>query len=184
MKSIYPKESKAILFLLTNEEKLAEEILSEFERHLGPVEMRSDWHSFPKSHYYEEEMGPNLKRRLIGFKNIFEPHRLVELKQLATTIENQFSHDACRMSHDVQQRSINIDPGYVDLFKVVLASGKAGGQKVALSAEVYSCTLLRFEKGKWIPFDWSFPDFKEATYHDDLLKIRGNLKRNLLTADG
>lgn len=164
--SIYPKEAKAILFFLTNQEVLVEKVLPAFVNRLGPVALRSAWHPFPKSHYYEKEMGPNLKRCFVAFKNIFEPHRLTELKETATKLEGS-------------PRRINIDPGYIDLFKVVLASGKSGGQKVALSADVFAYPLLRFEKGKWIPFEWSFPDFREPTYHEDLLKVREELKKDL-----
>lgn len=167
-RSIYPAEAKAILFLLTAQEALAGPVLSEFSKILGPVELQSPWHPFTHSSYYEEEMGKNLKRCLVGFKNIFEPHRLAELKTLAGRLEGK-------------KRKINADPGYVDLFKVILASGKAGGQKVALTAETYAYPILRFEKGNWHPFAWTFPDFKEETYYRNLLKIRENLKNQLLS---
>lgn len=170
-RSIYPPEAKAILFLLTAHEELAKEVIAAFEPTLGPVELQSPWHPFHHSAYYEKEMGPNLKRCLIGFKNIFEPHRLPELKQAASDLELRTSN--------LELRTINIDPGYVDLFKVVLASGKAGGQKVALSKETYAYPLLRYEKGKWHPFEWTYPDFKEAAYHQDLLKIRMSLRKEL-----
>lgn len=177
--SIYPKEAKAILFLLTgpgqnqtaDEDARVEKVLPPFVDRLGPVEFQSTWHPFPKSHYYEKEMGPNLKRCFVAFKNIFEPHQLAELKNFSTQAEKKFAEGS--------QRAINIDPGYVDLFKVVLASGKSGGQKVALSEEVFAHTVLRFEKGKWIPFEWTYPDFREATYHEDLLKLREGLKKEL-----
>ncbi|MBI4125779.1 MAG: DUF4416 family protein [Deltaproteobacteria bacterium] len=165
-RSIYPAESKAILFLLTAEEKSAPPALEAFSEILGPVELQGPWHPFTHSHYYEQEMGKNLKRRLIGFKNIFQPHRLVELKDLAKKCEGE-------------KRKINVDPGYVDLFKVVLASGKGGGMKTALTAETFAYPILRFEKGLWHPFAWTFPDFKEAAYHNDLLKIREGLRKEL-----
>ena len=169
--SIYPSESKAVLFLLTNQEALAQKVIAHFEPTLGPVEIQGPWHDFHHSPYYEKEFGKNLKRCVVGFKNIFEPHRLAELKHQTSQLEKKLSQ--------TEDRAINIDPGYVDLFKVVLASGKAGGQKVALAKDVHAYTLLRYEKGKWQPFDWTYPDFKEATYHDELLKIRQILKKEL-----
>lgn len=171
-KSIYPHEAKAIIFVLTNQEKLLQDILPGFEKLAGPKEIQSHWYPFEQSHYYEKELGKNLKRCLISFQNIFKPHRLAELKQLARQLE-------LRHSDTPTLRTINIDPGYVDLFKVVLASGKAGGQKLALSEDVYAYTLLRYEKGKWLPFEWTYPDLKEPTYHGDLIKIRNALKRDL-----
>lgn len=173
--SIYPSESKAVVFLLTSRENLAEKVILPFEKILGPVEHRSLWYPFEQSRYYEKELGPNLKRCVVGFKNIFEPERLVELKKLSQELEQKYSVLGTQYS----VRAINIDPGYVDFFKVVLASGKSGGQKVALSKDVFAYTLLRFEKGKWIPFEWTYPDFKAQIYHKDLLKIRESLKVDL-----
>lgn len=170
-KSIYPSQSKAIVFLLTSDEALAEKVIAPFEKILGPVEVKSAWHPFEHSPYYEKELGPNLKRCLVGFKKIFKPEKLAELKKLSKQLEHRTSH--------VAHRTINIDPGYVDLFKVVLASGKSGGQKVALSKDVFAYTLLRFEKGVWHPFEWTYPDFKAIIYHKALLKVRESLKKNL-----
>ncbi len=161
--SVYPVEAKAIVLLLTADPHLAPPVLAAFEKILGPIEIQSAWHPF-ESHYYDEELGSNPKRCLVGFKNIFEPWRLPELKKLARKLEKKL------------QRKINIDPGTVDLFKVVLVSGKGGGQKVVLTKDCHAYTLLRYEKEKWIPFEWTYPDFKSPIYHADLLKIRKSLK--------
>lgn len=161
--SVYPTESKAVVFLLTADETLVPSVIAAFEKMLGPVEMQGNWHPF-ESHYYDNELGSNPKRCLIGFKNIFEPHRLPKLKNLSRKLEKKM------------KRKINIDPGIVDLFKVVLVSGKGGGQKVALTKNCYAYTLLRYEKEKWLPFDWTYPDFKAPFYHADLLTIRKSLK--------
>lgn len=181
MSSIYPPEAKAILFLLTNQIELAQKVIAHFEPILGPLEIQSDWRPFNQSDYYEKELGKNLKRCLVSFKNIFEPHRLAELKQRTTKLEYPSPYPLPQGERERERgrRTINVDPGYVDLFKVVLASGKAGGQKVALSKEVHAYTLLRYEKGKWIPFEWTYPDFKESTYHKELLEIRKILKKEL-----
>lgn len=169
-------KSKAIFFLLTSDEKKADAALQHFESLLGPSEFKSAWHPYPQGHYYEKEMGPNLKRCFVSFKNIFAPHRLAELKQLAIQFESQTS---TLQDSYTPRRQINIDPGTIDLFKVVLASGKAGGQKVALAPGIYAHTLLRFEKGAWLDFPWTFPDFKAPTYHQDFLKIRERLRKEL-----
>lgn len=162
-------QAKAILFLLTQNTALADETILHFEKILGPMEIRGPWHLF-ENNYYEEEMGLDLKRCVVGFKNLFEPWRLSELKEMTRQCESRFTiHDS---------RTINIDPGYVDLFKVVLASGKGGGQKICVAENVHAHTLLRYEKGKWISFEWSFPDFKSEIYHADLLKIRKSLKES------
>ncbi|MDO8494058.1 MAG: DUF4416 family protein [Deltaproteobacteria bacterium] len=165
-KSIYPTEAKAILLLLTSQPELADPVLKKFEKELGPIEIKSPWHPF-ESNYYEDEVGKNAKRCLVGFQKVFAPEQLPELKKLATKLEGK-------------ERRINIDPGIVDLFKVILVSGKGGGMKVALTKGAHAYTLLRFEHGQWFPFPWTYPDFKEKTYHPELLEIRKSLSRQLL----
>lgn len=162
-KSIYPTESKAIVLLLTAQPELATKVIREFSKKLGPIEIQSPWHPF-HSHYYNEEVGENPQRCLIGFQNIFRPEQLPELKNLARKLEGK-------------TRAINIDPGYVDLFKVVLVSGKGGGMKVALANNAHAYTLLRYEHNQWHPFPWTYPDFKEATYHEELFKLRRSLSK-------
>lgn len=181
MTGIYPPESKGVLLLLTAKEGLAEKVLPRFEKILGPAVFRSAWHPFEQTRYYEKELGSGLKRCLIGFQKIFRPENLPRLKKLSREIERELGDGLSPPGLAMTPgRTINIDPGYVDLFKFVLASGKAGGQKVALTKDVYAYTLLRFEKGKWIPFEWTYPDFKkEETYHPTLLEIRQSLLQDL-----
>lgn len=170
-RNIHRTEAKAILFLLTNQKLLAAEVIQQFEPVLGRVNLQSEWHAFPKGHYYEEEMGKNLERQLISFQNLWEPHQLTNLKQQTMLLEEKLSLNG--------KRTINIDAGYVDLHKIVLASIKGGGQKVALAPNIFAHPLLRFEKGEWITYPWTFPDFKSPQYHRDLLKIREGLKKDL-----
>ena len=169
-------KAKAILFLLTQNPALADAVIDHFEKILGPTEFRGAWHLFEKK-YYEEEMGADLKRCVVSFENLFEPWKLAELKRECVKIERL--PRPLRGLAMTAGRTINIDPGYVDLFKVVLASGKGGGQKVGLAEGIYAHPLLRYEKGKWIPFEWTFPDFKADTYHSDLLKIRQSFKKSV-----
>lgn len=160
--------AKAILFCLTNEEELLPKVIESVALMLGPLDHQSKWHPFPKGHYYEEEMGPSLKRCLLSFEKNFDPTALVSLKKETTKIEKKFSKDG--------KRKINIDPGYVDFCKVVLASWKKGGLKIALNDGVFAHLALRYEKGGWLPLPSTFPDFLAPTYHQDLLTIRKKLK--------
>ncbi|MDP2599643.1 MAG: DUF4416 family protein [Deltaproteobacteria bacterium] len=170
-------KAKAVLFLLTQNPALADGVIAHFEKTLGPVALRGDWHLFEKT-YYEEELGPDLKRCVVGFKNPFQPWHLAELKRECIKIESGLPRPLRGLAMTTG-RKINIDPGYVDLFKVVLASGKGGGQKICIAENIHAHTLLRYEKGGWIPFEWTFPDFKADTYHGDLLKIRRSLKESV-----
>jgi hypothetical protein len=128
---------------------------------------------FTASDYYEAEMGPGLKRCLVSFSDLVHPGCLAQAKQTTREIENHFSRDG--------HRRVNIDIGYLDMFKVVLASFKGRTNKIYLSAGVWADMVLYYEKGDFRPFLWTFPDFKEGCYRVSLLDIRNRYKQQLKT---
>jgi len=68
------------------------------------------------SSYYKEEIGWPLFRQIIFFKNLIDPVLLVDIKIKTNEIESAFTLDG--------RRQINLDPGYLTLSKIVLASTK------------------------------------------------------------
>ena len=136
---------------------------SEIERRLGPIESRSTLYDFDVTDYYEDEMGPGLKRVFYSFRQLIDPGKIVEVKLGANEIEEAFRRDG--------KRTVNIDPGYMDFYKIVLVSGKFMGQKIYLGKGVYADPTLYYDKG-WKPYDWGFPDFKVGTYDDFFSGVR------------
>jgi hypothetical protein len=70
------------------------------------------------------------------------------------------------------KRVVNLDAGYLDHNKVILASAKEAGQKVYLDKGIYADLAGRYKNGKYQPFEWSFPDFKDGRYDQELCEIR------------
>ncbi len=129
------------------------------EARLGPVERTSQSWPFDVTDYYEPEMGPGLMRLFWSFEELIPPDRLPEIKSICTQIEPR-------------PRTVNLDPMYLDHHKLLLASGKAAGQKVYLGQGIWGDIVLRFHQGGWSPLEWSFPDFVDERYHDFLGGIR------------
>jgi hypothetical protein len=114
--------------------------------------------------YYEDEMGPGLSRVIVSFERLGEATDLIEVKLATGRLEEKLSGES--------GRTVNIDPGYIDYFKAVLASFKDGPQKIYLGSGVYADPVLMFEDREWRTLPWSFPDFKTGLYMEEFAGIR------------
>jgi hypothetical protein len=154
------------LFVVTLHRDLAilENVTSELIKLFGPIDWQSEDFPFDVTDYYEKEMGPGLLRRFLSFENLIMPDAIAEIKILTNEMENKY--------RDQNRRKINLDPGYLDTYKVVLASTKFGGQKIYIGKGIYADMTLVMYKGQWEGFAWGFPDFKSRRYDAVLSKIR------------
>ncbi len=130
----------------------------------GEFDFEGGDHLFDCTDYYEPEMGTTLSRRLVTFVRLLLPTELVEMKLRCNRIEDELAVDG--------KRIVNLDAGYLDHNKVVLASAKGAGQKIYLDQGIYADPVGRYSHGRYQPFDWTFPDFKDGRYEKELLAIR------------
>lgn len=149
-----------------------DEILPILESRFGPTERTSPVYPFDVTDYYDRELGGRAQRRFVSFERLVAPEDLVEIKLWSNRIEEE---------HSVSEggRRINLDPGYLDIFKVVLASAKPGWQKIHLGRGIWADPTLFYRKGAWHPFEWSFPDFRLGSYDRYFLDLRSAYKARL-----
>jgi hypothetical protein len=166
-----PDTVKLLLAILWKDEDALEEALRRARCLWGDVDFAGPDRPFELTDYYEEEMGSSLQRRLISFRALVSPDALVECKLSAMDVEAAL--------HGATGRRVNLDIGYLDVHKVVLASIKYGGQKIYLGRGVYADMACRYSKGQFHSFPWSFPDFRDDRYESDLLAIRTLYKAQL-----
>ncbi len=159
--------------LYRHPEKL-ETCLGLLEKTFAPLDHRSAGYPFSFTDYYEAEMGEGLSRCIVAFEGLIAPLFLVEAKWRAREVEEELAQD--------QRRTVNVDIGYLDLFKVVLASFKGRGNKLYLDRGVWADMTLTYSKGRFHPLPWSFPDFGAGTYDAELASIRKILKRETAAA--
>ena len=119
---------------------------------------------FDRTDYYREEMGANLQRRLVTFADLVPPGSIRLAKLRCNEIEDRLSA--------VHGRRVNLDIGYLDHNKLVLASVKYAGQKIHLGDGVYADLVARYKHGCYQPFEWTFPDFRDGRYDGELAQVR------------
>jgi hypothetical protein len=139
-------------------------LFPELERIFGRMDFRGRPRPFTVSDYYEEEMGPALERFLVAFEPLDSPTGLVRAKLETAAVEKEF------LEGDL--RTVNIDPGFMDFHKIVLASFKHGPQKIYLGDGVYADPVMMFQHGAFVSLSWTFPDFKAGFYDGDLKAVR------------
>ena len=149
-----------VIFTATD---LLDALEAEMAARIGPIESRSPVFAFDMTDYYEDEMGSGLGRVFCVFKDLVDPATIVEVKLAANRIEQAFAEGG--------RRRVNLDPGYMDFYKLVLVSNKYLGQKIYLGKGVYADPTLYYDKG-WKPHDWGFPDFKSGRYYAFLTEVR------------
>lgn len=130
----------------------------------GELDFEGTDHLFDVTDYYEQEMGAPLFRRLLAIEKLYEPTLVVDMKLACNEIEDRLAAGGRRM--------VNCDAGYLDHNKVLLASAKEAGQKIYIDRGIYADLAGRYKSGKYRPFEWSFPDFKDGRYDAELCAIR------------
>lgn len=130
----------------------------------GEFDFAGTDHPFDATHYYEAEMGADLKRRLLSFARLAAPESIVDAKLDCNAMEDTLACNGVRR--------VNLDIGYLDHNKIVLASAKHAGQKIHLGKGIYADLIARYRAGKYQPFEWTFPDFRDGRYDEELARIR------------
>jgi len=171
-----PPLVKAFAALIFSEPERLEQALARLADAFSPIEQRGAAHAFDETDYYAAEMGTGLQRVLVSFARLEAPGWLVPAKLAAAAIEDALRADS--------RRRVNIDVGYLDLGKVVLASAKARPSKLYLEQGVWADLTLTYADGRFQPLPWSFPDFRSGRYDAELLAMRARYKAQLREAGG
>lgn len=145
--------------MISGETNLFDEAEERLIQKFGSVDFKSPILSFQYTPYYESEMGSNLKRKFISFQALIDPAEIGEIKLFTNQLEQDFLHP-----HSLDRR-INLDPGYLTLSKLVLASTKDYQHRIYLGRGIYAEVTLRYRKGKGFePWEWTYPDYRTREY--------------------
>ena len=71
------------------------------------------------------------------------------------------------------KRQVNIDPGYLALSKLVLASAKNFSHRIYLNGGIYAeITLIYQNDNKFKCLEWTFPKYRSDDYQRIFKQIR------------
>ena len=161
-----PKAVKLIVGMLAKSQKLFNKAEELFIKDLGPIDYKSCIIPFDYTDYYKKELGGPLKRNFISFKKTISPEKIAKIKLLTNIIEKKLSAG--------KKRQINIDPGYVSDSKLIMATTKDYFHRIYLGHGIYAEVTLKWRKGGFEPFEWTYPDYRSKKYIGILNTIRNN----------
>jgi hypothetical protein len=166
-----PHSPKIKLFvaILTRPEVVHSETAGILAEVFGSLDYSGPRRLFDCTDYYEQEMGPGLLRSIISFTGPHYADILPEAKRACIEIERGCAIDN---GSGELKRVVNLDIGYLDHHKVVLASAKGAGHKIYLADGIYADLSLRYSRRGFEPLPWSFPDLADGRYNDDFREIR------------
>ena len=168
MKPCEPGLVKFFIGILYHESQSLESAVRFIEDLFAKIDYKSSEFEFSLTDYYREELGWPIFRKFVSLTKLIDPGTLPALKISTNKVEDNLRKNG--------KRTVNLDPGYMDYAKVVLASAKYNGQKIYLAQGIYADPTLWYEKGTYKPYPFSFPDFKSNIYNETFLHIRALYK--------
>jgi hypothetical protein len=143
------------------------QVIKALQSILGSVDDQSAIFDFSFSDYYKEEMGTDLKKVFLSFKDLYHPNELPQIKLKTNKLENQWSEKG--------KRKVNLDSGYVTGAKLVLASTKDFAHRVFIGEGIYGDVQLRFRQNRFWPNEWTYPDYQTELAFSFFQKVREKL---------
>ena len=168
MKPVNPDPVKLFVGILYTKADQLAKAADALAEAFGKIDHKSPEFNFDVSAYYRDEMGWPISRKFFSFQDLISPEEIARIKIKTNEIEARLAVG--------EKRKINLDPGYMDYNKVVLASAKFSAQKIYLSHGIYADPTLWYENGGYHPYPFSFPDFQQGNYDKTFLHIRALFK--------
>ena len=166
-----PPLAKLIVGTITAERTLFAPVARQLAARLGPIEIVSPWMAFDYTRYYAPEMGEPLFRRMLVFEGLIVQSELTAVKSTTYELEMQYGHGG--------RRRVNIDPGYLSLERLVLATYKNFSHRIYLGQSTYADLTLVYRKGGFQKLPWTFPDYAAAEMQAFLERVRRKCRVDL-----
>jgi hypothetical protein len=163
------KPVKLIVGLIFSQVSLVNRAKTVLNKQFGRTDFESPVLDFTYTDYYEKEFGRGLKRQFLSFQRLINPQDIARIKQLTNRIELQL---ALKKAKTTPIRGINIDPGYLELPKLILATTKDFSHRIYLKNGIFAEVTLIYRKNSFEPLEWTYPDYRTPQYIEIFNRIR------------
>lgn len=163
-----PLPVKLFIGMITQNEKMFIFMTKKLNRYFGKIDFISQIIPFDTTGYYKKELGEDLKRQFISFKELINRENISDIKNKTNKIEKKFSI----MKEGKIIRQINIDPGYLTLASVILVTTKDYSHRIYLKDGIYAEVTLCYKNNSFIFNEWTYPDYRKQEYLKVFYQLR------------
>jgi len=167
MGAVYEFEKeKLIVGVIYNDKEVYSRAIAMLTEAFGPIEDESERFSFSRefSDYYDEELGGEGMRVILSFRDTVAPERQAEIKTATNEMEKILSVG--------EDRKINLDPGFINHGRLMLATTKCAGFRIPLSDGIYTELTLFYARGAWQRLPWTYRDYQSEKVQKFLTRVR------------
>jgi hypothetical protein len=162
-----PAKVKLIVGMLGENPEILKSLREVLSARLGAEEEWMEPIPFLWTRFYADELGEAPWRSFASYETLIPREELVDVKLWTNEVETEFSRDG--------KRPINLDPGYLTLGQLFLASTKDQRQRVYVRDGIYVEPTLYFQDGAFRAFPWTYRDYQSSEYMEYFLRARAKL---------
>lgn len=160
-----PRPVKLIVSIISKDESIINFAAADLSQSYGRIDFMSKLLPFNKTTYYQAEMGRNLMRRFITFEKLLAADSLPDIKRWTDGLES-------RHKDDEGNRRVNLDPGYMSLYHMILATNKKYSHRPYLRDGVSADLTLIYRRKSFQSLEWTFPDYGSAEIIEIMNRLR------------
>jgi hypothetical protein len=160
------ENEKMIIGVIYHEKRIYDEVLSILTDKFGPIDDMTEEFSFSEefSTYYDGELGGEGMRVILSFKDTVDASLQSEIKTYTNNLEAKYSENGLR--------KINLDPGFMNHGRLMLATTKPTGFRIPLKDGIYTELTLFYARGGWQIFPWTYRDYRSERVQKFLTRVR------------
>jgi len=160
------EREKLIVGVIYNDMEIYERAIKRLTDAFGPIDGESERFSFSEefSTYYDEEIGGEGMRVILSFRDTVDASRQADIKAFTNQIEAELSEDGRRL--------INLDPGFINHGRLMLATTKNAGFRIPLKDGIYTELTLFWARGGWQRLPWTYRDYQSERVQRFITEVR------------
>lgn len=133
-----------------------QKVMKTLTEKFGKIDSKSETIPFNFTDYYKKEMGDNLTLEWISFETRISSEDLKSIKLTTIEIEDKFRRPN-------GTRKVNLDPGYITLSNLILATTKNYSHRIYLGDRIYAEVTLIYKNHHFQSLQWTYPDYRANT---------------------